>query len=94
MKIKWTKKALQNLEAEAEYIAKDKPAAARKMVARIKKAVTLLAEQPSAGRAGRVSGTRELIVPNTPYIIPYRIKEGRVEILRIFHASRQWPENL
>jgi len=31
-------------------------------------------------------------LPHFPYIIPYRIKETRVEILRVFHTSRKWPQ--
>lgn len=94
MKIRWTRTALRNLVAEAEYIARDNPTAAGNMLARIKNAVTLLAEQPSMGRAGRVPETRELIIPETPNIIPYRIHEGQIEILRVFHAARKWPTDL
>lgn len=43
------------------------------------------------GRAGRVAGTRELVVADTPYIIPYRVRGDAVEILRVFHAARKWP---
>jgi len=44
------------------------------------------------GRPGRVPGTRELVLPNFPYIIPYRVREQRVEILRVFHTARKWPQ--
>lgn len=94
MKIRWTRTALRNLAAEAEYIAQDSPTAAGKTLARIKNAVNLLAGQPSMGRAGRVPDTRELIIPETPYIIPYRIHDGQIEILRVFHAARKWPTDL
>jgi toxin ParE1/3/4 len=43
------------------------------------------------GRRGRVAGTRELIVSDTPYIIPYRVRANAVEILRVFHAAGKWP---
>jgi addiction module RelE/StbE family toxin len=85
------KRALANLEAEAEYIARENPAAAQRVVLAIGEAVARLADYPAMGRAGRVEGTRELVVPHTPYIIPYRVREGRVEVLRIFHAARKWP---
>ncbi|HEX9715857.1 MAG TPA: type II toxin-antitoxin system RelE/ParE family toxin [Desulfurivibrionaceae bacterium] len=94
MKIRWTRTALHNLAAEAEYIARDSPTAAGKTLARIKNAVNLLAGQPSLGRAGRVPDTRELIIPETPYIIPYRIHDGQIEILRVFHTARKWPLDL
>lgn len=93
MEIKWLKKALENLDSEMEYISRDDPKAALQVAQRIYKAVMNLAENPSAGRAGRVSGVRELVVPNTRYIVPYRVKPRlqRIEILRIFHCSRKLP---
>ena len=94
MKIRWTRTALHNLAAEAEYIARDSPTAAGKTLARIKNAVNLLADQPSMGRAGRLPDTRELVITETPYIIPYRIHDGQIEILRVFHTARNWPIDL
>ena len=91
MRVRWLKVALANLDAEAEYIAQDNLAAGRRVVRRILRAVDLLKENPAMGRAGRVAGTRELIVAETPYI-PYRVRGDAVEILRVFHAARKWPE--
>ena len=92
MRVKWLRKALANLDAEASYIATEDPAAARLVVARVLTAVGRLTEQPSLGRPGRVPGTRELVVPKTRYIVPYRVRRETVEILRVFHASRRLPE--
>jgi plasmid stabilization system protein ParE len=83
--------ALADVDAEANYIARDDPAAADRVTDRIKCSVEQLAEYPAMGRAGRVPGTRELVVPGTPYIIPYRVRGGAVEILRVFHVARRWP---
>ena len=94
LKVRWLKRALANLEAEAEYISRDSRAAARRVVMAIEQAVQLLASHPALGRAGRVEGTRELVVTGTPYIIPYRVREDRVEVLRVFHAARKWPPKL
>ena len=91
MRVRWLKVALANLDAEAEYIAEDNPAAAGRVVERILRAVDLLKKNPAMGRAGRVAGTRELVVAETPYIIPYRVRGDAVEILRVFHAARKWP---
>lgn len=95
MKIKWLTRALKNLNDEATYIEQDDPAAARLAVQHIHSSVNLLPDNPALGRPGRILGTRELIVPNTRYIIPYRVrpKLNRIEILRIFHASRRLPQN-
>jgi toxin ParE1/3/4 len=51
-----------------------------------------LAGLPRLGRPGRVEGTRELVVPNTPYIVAYAIIEDRVAILSVLHSARRWPD--
>jgi len=95
MQVKWLNKALQNLDDEAEYIAKDDPAAAQLVVQRIIDAINLLPENPALGHVGRVHGTRELVVTDTRYIVPYRVKPRlqQIEILRVFHTSRRLPKN-
>jgi toxin ParE1/3/4 len=93
MQVKWLATALQNLDQEASFIAKDDPQAARLVVSRINDAVSLLADNPALGHPGRIHGTRELVVPDTRYIIPYRVRPrlARIEILRVFHSSRKTP---
>ena len=93
MQIKWLKAALQNLDDEAVYIAQDDPEAARRVVKRIVTSVSLLATNPSLGHPGRIHGTRELVIPQTRYIVPYRVRPDlqRVEILRVFHSARRLP---
>lgn len=91
MRIKWLKRALENLEAEAAYIAQENLQAAGECVNRILNAVQQLAQHPNIGRSGRVFGTRELAITRYPYIVPYRIKNETIEVLRVFHTSRKWP---
>jgi len=93
MRVRWLRSALAEFNAEAEYIARDNPRAAAKIVASITTTVDLLANHPAMGRPGRVTGTRELVVPGTPYIIPYRVRGEFVEVLRVFHAARKWPRS-
>ena len=90
-RVKWLRTALKNLEAEAEYIARDNPKAAASVVQKIYNAVMSLEQHPALGRPGRVPETRELIVPDTPYIVPYRVKGRRIEVLRVFHSARRRP---
>ena len=92
MRVRWLRRALRNLDEEADYIAGDDPAAARMVVARVLEAVATLATQPGSGRPGRVPGTRELVVLKTRYLVPYRVEGDTVVILRVFHTSRQLPE--
>jgi addiction module RelE/StbE family toxin len=93
LEIRWLKRALANLESEAEYIARGNPAAAARIVKRIVSVFDRLRRFPASGRPGRVEGTRELIVSGTPYIVPYRVRDQEVQILRVFHAARKWPPN-
>lgn len=94
MRIVWSRRAVQHLEAIRSYIAKDHSQAARGVAARILEGVDLLAAHPHIGRAGRVIGTRELVVSGTPYVIPYRVKEDRLELIAVFHGKQKWPERL
>lgn len=92
MRVKWLTIALNNLENEARYISADNPRAAETTVIAIVDAVENLKKYPAMGRPGRVIGTRELVVSDTPYIVPYRVRSGVIEILRVFHGARKWPE--
>ncbi|HWZ43548.1 MAG TPA: type II toxin-antitoxin system RelE/ParE family toxin [Candidatus Saccharimonadales bacterium] len=91
MRVKWLTTALRNLDIEAEFIARDNPAAAARVVASIRDSVESLTSFPAMGRAGRVPGTRELVVSGTPYIVPYRVRGDEIQILRVFHGARKWP---
>jgi toxin ParE1/3/4 len=92
MQVKWLRKALHNLDEIAEFIAQKNPAAAKQVVARLYEATQSLSDHPQLGRPGRVAGTRELVLPDLPFIIPYRVRQRAVEILRVFHTSRRLPQ--
>ena len=94
MKLVWFKRAVWDLRLVQSYIAQENPQAARKTVNQIKDKVSLLMEQPGIGRLGRVPNTRELIIDHTPYILPYRVRDNKIEILRVFHTLRKWPKKL
>ncbi len=91
MQVRWLRKALRNLEQAHAYIAKDDPEAAIRTVSKIQVAVEQLAQFPLMGRVGRVEGTRELVIVNTPYFVVYSLKENKVDVLRVLHASRRYP---
>ena len=93
MEIIWRQAALNDLEAIREFIAQDDPQAAARVRTAIRAAVERLATYPNLGRAGRVDGTRELVIPETPYIAAYRVVDDQLRILSIIHGSRQWPRN-
>ena len=91
MKLVWSTPGLGDLIAIADYIATDDPIAAHDVIDRVDSAVGRLADHPRSGRPGRIEGTRERLVAKAPYIVAYRIRQERVQILRILHAARKWP---
>ena len=89
----WSPEAIADLIALRDYITQDDPAAARLVALHIIRNVeTLLPNSPEMGRPGRVPGTRELAIPRTPYIVPYRLVGNTIQILRVFHGARRWPD--
>ena len=93
MRVKWLRIALQDLTSIHEFIARDNREAASRSIEQIEAAVEMLTQFPAMGKPGRVPGTRELVVPHTQYVVPYRVREDRIEILAVIHAARKWPEN-
>lgn len=92
MRIYWTKRAEQDADEITDYIARDNPRAAVEVRDEIERRVDLLGDQPHLGRSGRRAGTRELVIPGLPYIVAYRTRSETIEILRVLHTSRMWPE--
>lgn len=90
-RVVWTTPARLQLIAIQDYIAEQDPEAAHRVVNEIcRKTETLLSENPRIGRRGLVSGTRELVIWNTPYIAAYRVTD-RIEILSVRHGAQEPP---
>ena len=87
MAIKWTKSALHKVNEIAGHIAKDNPVRATSFVPELQGAVTKLQAHPGMGKAGRVPGTRELVLHKNCIAI-YRVRGDDVEILRLHHVAR------
>jgi toxin ParE1/3/4 len=94
VKIRWTRLARSDIKAAHEYVAADGGDAADQFLERIQQAATVLVRHPMAGRAGRIPETRELLVPGMPWIVPYRIRRGFIDILAVIHGARSWPDDL
>jgi toxin ParE1/3/4 len=91
VKVIWTDLAIQDIEDIWLYISKDSKMSATKTIARIRQATRRLAKHPEIGRPGRTVGTRELVVPGTPYLLPYRVQGATLEILSVVHGRREYP---
>ncbi|MBI4757264.1 MAG: type II toxin-antitoxin system RelE/ParE family toxin [Betaproteobacteria bacterium] len=91
---RWTRPALRHLQEIADYIARDNPQAARRVVGFVREQVGVLSSQPGIGRPGRIDGTRELVVSRFPYIVVYRTSVRGIDVLAVIHTSRRWPGQL
>jgi len=85
----WFKRAINDRDAQIDDIAQDNPLAAVSQGDRIEEQVDMLIDHPKMGRTGRKKDTRELVISRTPFIMVYRIKNQRIELLRLLHGSQQ-----
>ncbi len=91
LRLKWRPLAEEDLLDILEFIGEDDPNAALALVQMIREKVEGLRVRPRLYRAGRVSGTREMVVHHN-YIVVYSIEADLVEVLNVKHARQQWPE--
>ena len=82
--------ALADREAILAYVAEDNAQAAIELDEQFEAKAEIARQRPTLYKAGRVKGTRELVVrPN--YVMVYRVLPDAVEVLRVLHATQQWP---
>ena len=92
MQVQWTEKAKKRLEEIEAYVARESPAAAKNIIlAIIKKTAEQLSKYPENGKSGRLTGTRELLFSDSPYLVVYTVRQNTVTILTIFHTARNFP---
>lgn len=93
MRLIWTALASRAKNSAIRRLARVNTAAAQRQLNEIEQQANLLTLYPAMGKAGRISGTRELVVSRTPYILIYRINPAiaAVEVLQLLHTSRLRP---
>ena len=90
MRVRWLRTAINTLDEQADRIAQDDPAAALRVLGRVRNVVEALTKHPAMGRPGRVPLTRELVIPGTPFEVVYRVRAD-VEVIRVLHGAQSWP---
>ena len=86
--------AERDLEEIVDYIAFDDPRAAERVYRGIVRVAERLPAFPALGRPGRHPETRELSIPNLPYLIAYEVGPEAVTVLAVFHTSRDLAQAL
>ena len=91
MSIRWLPQAQRNRLEQLDYIAQDNPLAAISQDEEIERQINILLAHPKMGRPGRVTGTRELVISSTPFVVIYRLQGQSIDVLRLLHSAQQWP---
>lgn len=91
LKFEWSRAAGRDRDSIFDYIAGDDFGAAVTNDQRIAAIEAQLSSFPESGRRGKVKGTREWVVANTPFVAVYRIEPTRVLVLRVIHGAQRWP---
>lgn len=87
----WSSEAEGDVAKIIDYISDQNPRAAHKVLDLIEEKVKGLPLHPKLYRAGRVDGTREMVI--TPsYLAVYKEDPEEVRILRVLHTAQMWPE--
>ena len=90
LQLRWSRRALADLDRIACHIAADKPLAAAGFVAEVRAGVVRLVAFPMIGRAGALDDTRELVVHRN-YLVTYRLRGDEVQVLQVWHVARNRP---
>jgi toxin ParE1/3/4 len=90
-KLIWTEPALSDLDAIADYVALDKPEAARQLVQRVFQHVEQLITQPDSGsRPQELRRSRYRQIVEAPCRIFYRHDGERVFILYVMRGEMRF----
>lgn len=87
----WFESAKSDRRSRYAYIAMDSPQAAERIEDEIDRRTDMFDQFPTLGRKGRVPGTRELVINRSPFVLIFRVRKARIEILRILHGAQRWP---
>jgi addiction module RelE/StbE family toxin len=89
MRVRFTRPAQTDLYAIYDYVSRDDPRAASRLVTQLIDRARSLGDSPHEGRETDESNVRVIVVPRLRYFIFYSIESGEVQITHIRHTSRQ-----
>lgn len=93
VKIRIAPAAVGHLTAAFEYLDGINSKAAARQMQRIFDGIDQLKRFPESAPAGRIEGTRELVIPRTPFIVVYSIEANIINVVAVVHGSQRWPQS-
>jgi toxin ParE1/3/4 len=93
VRIRFLSIAFRDLDEIKEYIGRDNPAAAQRVVERIATQIDKLKSIPYLGRSSDIPGTRTLVVPNLPYVVIYELARDEIVIAGVMLGARNWQND-
>lgn len=89
MRLRYTPRALREIERAISYISERSPQGAQNVAERFNDILKFLQEQPLAGTSNHHKGTRRLFLKPYPYMVYYHVIGDEIVILRFRHTSRK-----
>jgi len=91
MKLRFTRRAVENLAEIATYLRERNPVAAKRVRAAVLESLRILTLYPNAGRSQTTEGVRKLVTRKYSYLVYYTVDElaEEVIILGIKHPARE-----
>jgi len=90
MIINWSLNAKEDYKNALHYLMENNLLAAAEIADKIEGSIKLLSQNPFMRRKSDLKNTRELVIPQTNYIVIYRVEAEDVEILQIYHVKQHW----
>ncbi|MEO6363111.1 MAG: type II toxin-antitoxin system RelE/ParE family toxin [Caldimonas sp.] len=90
MNLRWSRRALADLDRSAARIAVDNPPAASEFAAATITQASRLMRFPLLGRPGPFGETRELVMHRN-YIVTYRLRDEEIQVVQVWHVARDRP---
>ena len=94
MKLRWTPRAVADLEEISDYLIAVSPQAWEHLLLRVERLTEAILDFPLMGKAGLVPGTREFVLSGTPYILVFELKDDSVVILSVRDGRMRLPPSL
>ena len=91
MKLRWTPRALADLEEISDYLVVASPEAWEHLLERVEHLAHALLDFPLMGKSGLVPGTREFVLSGTPYVLVFQIKGDAVVIVSVRDGHMRFP---